>query len=478
MNCLIWNVREAASNAFRRTFKDMYRHHRPDLVVLLETKCSGNTVTTVIQQLDLKYHIVEEAQEFAGGIWVCWNRDDLYINAIENHNQYIHVKVQEPNVRKCCGLIDLGFMGSRYTWRGPKWEGLDRVFKKLDRALSNSSWRTRFDEAKVEILARTNLDHHPLLIKMANDPNSRRDRPFRFEAIIKRRILNRIAGIQRSANYGRNPYLDDLEQKLNKDLNEILDKAKTFWLQKSREKWIVEGDKNTKFYHTKTIIRRGKNKILKLKDSNGRWIKEEEDLRNHVINHFKDFYQEEVMIVPFNLLQLSLPNFSLFECRNLSRIPDEAEIRKALFSIGSLKAPGSDGFPALLYKNNWDLMKGKVCDFITMCWKEPDLIKHASITLIALIPKLNSPDTINHFRPIALCNVSYKIITNRIKPLLNDRISVHQSSFILGRKIQDNILIAKEIMHSTRRMKGKKQFMAIKVDFEKAYDRLNWNFIK
>ncbi|RYR69681.1 hypothetical protein Ahy_A03g016241 [Arachis hypogaea] len=46
--------------------------------------------------------------------------------------------------------------------------------------------------------------------------------------------------------------------------------------------------------------------------------------------------------------------------RNLSRISDEAEIRKALFSIGSLKVPGSDGFPALLYKNNWDLMKEKV----------------------------------------------------------------------------------------------------------------------
>ncbi|XLR56294.1 hypothetical protein S83_006966 [Arachis hypogaea] len=250
MNCLIWNVRGAASNAFRRTFKDMYRHHRPDLVVLLETKCSGSTVTTVIQQLGLKYHIVEETQGFAGGIWVCWNKDDFYINAIENHNQYIYVKVQEPNVRKwyftavyasphsqirrnvwmklrniansmegdwliagdfneikvttekkggvatdrsacnlfanwinSCGLIDLGFVGSRYTWRGPKWEGLDRVFKKLDRALSNSFWRTRFDEAKVEILARTNLDHHPLLIKMANDPNSRRDRPFRFEAM-------------------------------------------------------------------------------------------------------------------------------------------------------------------------------------------------------------------------------------------------------------------------------------------------------
>ncbi|RYQ93126.1 hypothetical protein Ahy_B09g099395 [Arachis hypogaea] len=229
-----------------------------------------------------------------------------------------------------CGLIDLGFIGSRFTWKGPKWDGHDRVFKRLDRALSNPMWRTRFQQATVEVLTRTNSDHHPLLIKCEKERNGVYTRPFRFEAMwelhpdfqnclrtswnkenylltaigelkkyllkwnkeifgniskAKRRLLNRIAGIQRSNTYGVNPYLDKLEQDLNKKLNDILDKEETFWMQKSRQEWIVEGDRNTRYYHTKTIIRRGKNRIQKLRNKEGNWI-EEEELKAHVLKHF------------------------------------------------------------------------------------------------------------------------------------------------------------------------------------------------
>lgn len=63
-----------------------------------------------------------------------------------------------------CGLMDLGFIGFIFTWKGPQWVGLDRVFKRLDRALCNASWRLRFEEATVSVLPRVNSDHHLLLI--------------------------------------------------------------------------------------------------------------------------------------------------------------------------------------------------------------------------------------------------------------------------------------------------------------------------
>ena len=55
-------------------------------------------------------------------------------------------------------------------------------------------------------------------------------------------------------------------------------------------------------------------------------------------------------------------------------------------------------------------------------------------------------------------------------------ITMHQSSFISGRHITDTIVVAQEIIHSMRSMKGKKGFMA--GDLEKVYDRLRWDFIK
>lgn len=66
-------------------------------------------------------------------------------------------------------------------------------------------------------------------------------------------------------------------------------------------------------------------------------------------------------------------------------------------------------------------------------------------------------------------------LVNRIKPFLDKIISPFQGSFVPGRNIQDNIIIAKEMFHSMGRMKGSKKFMALKIDLENAYDRLNWD---
>lgn len=100
---------------------------------------------------------------------------------------------------------------------------------------------------------------------------------------------------------------------------------------------------------------------------------------------------------------------------------------------------------------------------------------------MVLIPKVDNPDKINQFRPISVCNVIYKVITkiiaNRLKPLLDGLISPTQCSFVPGRHSADNIIIAQEIIHTRANKKGKKGFVALKIDLEKAYDRLNWDFL-
>ena len=175
------------------------------------------------------------------------------------------------------------------------------------------------------------------------------------------------------------------------------------------------------------------------------------------------------------------PTLTEEELAKLDRTVTDEEISNALFSMKGWKAPGPDGIPAAFFQIKWELVKESICNWVKQIFQKPEDIETVNRTFISLIPKVESPESFFQFRPISLCNVIYKLVTkvlaSRIKKVMNKLVNQAQSSFVPGRQATDNILVAQEVVHTMRNKKGRNGFMAVKVDLEKAYDRLNWEFI-
>ncbi|GLT61404.1 hypothetical protein SLA2020_341140 [Shorea laevis] len=155
------------------------------------------------------------------------------------------------------------------------------------------------------------------------------------------------------------------------------------------------------------------------------------------------------------------------------------EVRSAVFQLGAFKAPGVDGFPGCFFQQHWDIVGLDICKAVQHFFDNGFMLREMNKTKLVLIPKIKNPEVISQFRPISLCNFSYKIIAkilaNRLKGYLDNLISPLQSAFIPGWAIQDNILIAHEAFHGLKLKKsGKHGVVAFKLDIRKAYDSVDW----
>jgi hypothetical protein len=141
------------------------------------------------------------------------------------------------------------------------------------------------------------------------------------------------------------------------------------------------------------------------------------------------------------------------------------------------KAPGPYGFTMEFFKSCWEVVKHDVYGVAEDSKCLTSILKALNATMITLIPKENEARTPDRYRPIALRNVVYKIISkviaNRLKPLLPSLISEEQTGFVEGWQILDNINHAHELIHTlkTQRRGG----MIIQLDLAKDYEKINWH---
>ncbi|KAL6551245.1 hypothetical protein OROMI_021733 [Orobanche minor] len=350
-----------------------------------------------------------------------------------------------------CNLSDVGYAGTPFTWYR------DGVWQRLDRILVSPEWYSSFPSISTRHLPKYQSDHNSLLCQFEHNIAIRKT-SFRFqnmwvkhqlflptvqeswgihtfsrgmcklsEKLVRLKytlkewnthhfgnIFNKIDQAQYAVEVAEKDF--DLDpstsnrsylNKMNANLTLTLSMEEDFWKQKANMKWMLEGERNSKFFHN----------LVKKK-------------------------------------------------------------RSCVFDMEGDSVAGPDGFGIKFFQICWDIISSDVFDAVVDFFSGSPMPRAFTTTTISLIPKNNNPQSWKDFRPISLCNSTYKIISKilskRLASILPSFINSAQSGFIKGRNITDNILTAHEVTHDISQSITN---TIIKLDMEKAYDRINWNFI-
>lgn len=420
------------------------------------------------------------------------------------------------------GLWDVKHTGNQLSWRGKR--NTHDIKSRLDRTLANVAWYDMFPSASCNYLRFEGSDHRPLMTYLETHlPKIRR--PFRYDRRLNdnpeaRKIIEEAWGSDQT---------ESVETKISRCRKEIIKWAKEqrearakevlqtqqeleqelsaphpdtskisaltaalvsayraeelFWRQRSRILWLQGGDRNSAFFHAVTKVRKAINRITTLENAEGIPVYEEEEIGRVFANFYQKLFSTNGN-TGFRTVEETISECITSEMNDqLCLIPDEEEVRRATFEIHADKAPGPDGFSASFYQSFWTTLGKDIYREIRTFFTTGNMDSRINETHVCLIPKTSTPSTAAEYRPIALCNVRYKIIakilTKRLQKWLPSLISPHQSAFVPGRAISDNVLITHETLHYLKQSGAiKRCSMVVKTDMSKAYDRIEWGFLE
>jgi hypothetical protein len=425
-------------------------------------------------------------------------------------------------------LLDIPPENGKYTWSNKRL-GLGHIVARLDRCLVQSSFLLLGLESRLNILPCSVSDHKPILLEMLGH-NDLGPIPFRFNPLwvkepeflnlvlnswktpvkgspffIWEEKLRRLKVVLKSwakslpsPSQERRKAQDILAQHhaQSEDVEitkEVLDKEaelqqsfhkaclleEEHWRQKSRSLWLKAGDRNTTFFHKQAQARKSYNSIAEIKDGNSTY-KDFESIKKAAFNHFQNLYREEGVTDPNSKFLEAVPSRTFpFMNQQLEAKISIQEIKEALFDMEPDKAPGPDGFTARFLQTCWQIVEKDLYKMILKSQNFQKIGGNTNSAFLALIPKEKGAKDFNCFRPISLCNIGYKLITNvianRMKGILLAIISENQGGFVKGRQLADNYTLVQEAIHSShlRNEKG----MVIQLDLANAFDRVRLSFL-
>ncbi|XP_038996334.1 uncharacterized protein LOC120120892 [Hibiscus syriacus] len=373
-------------------------------------------------------------------------------------------------------LQDHPFFGPTFSWSNKQKETY--LARKLDRLLINPPWASSFQGSFVEFLAPGPSDHSMAMVWTSKETQTNRPKPFKFfnfwtkhpnylevvqsswqlpihgnplqKLFLKLKRLKPCLNKLNKDNYNdisarvrlKRTELEQIqisilnlhnsiekELTVQKELFALEDNEFMFLKQKAKVRWIKDGDKCTKLFHTAIASKFKRDTIRVLINNEGKRLESYDEMANETSSEFTKTVSVE-------------------------------EIKEALFIQGNDKAPGPDGFTPMFFKNSWSVVGEVIINVVLYYFQEAKIPPAFNSTIIALIPKIQNPSKVKDYRPISCCVVIYKIIkkilVKRLSLLLPDLITLNQTAFVKGRSIMDNTLLAQELVKGYGFFKGQR----------------------
>ncbi|XP_019451752.1 PREDICTED: uncharacterized protein LOC109353844 [Lupinus angustifolius] len=311
-----WNCMGTNARGFSRLIKDIKGLYSISFLILLETQISGEKAEKVICKLGFDGVAKVDARGRSGGIWCLWDSNSWDVHVLEITNQALTLEVKGDD--GTTWILSAVYGSPHYSLRGSLWTTIRDLAADM-----NKPWCIIGDfnvvASEAECMGSSSLllprgatefaalicdcDLIDLGYIGSSGPNLRR-RPFRMLAAwLSHPTFESQLQSHWDGHLPWNASISNLQEGLkiwNKDVEYegVLHEEELLWFQKSRSKWLIYGDRNTRFFHASTVIRRRRQNISILQDEEGNWIHEREELEIMATTFFKKLYTEDGASTP------------------------------------------------------------------------------------------------------------------------------------------------------------------------------------
>jgi len=294
----------------------------------------------------------------------------------------------------------------------------------------------------------------------------------------KNELEKRLCYLERnlSANNNINEY-NDIKQRLKSMEDEIIRGQ----IIRSKVQWYEEGERSTKYFLGLEKQRSIKKHVQKLELPNGRITTEAGEILKTAAEFYKQLYKSEVnnRDMTYDSVFSQVKSLDEFDKNSCDGVITNEECKNVVKNLKNNKTPGNDGISSEFYQYFWPQIGDCVVDSFNFAYTKGILSQSQRQAIITLIDKGKDRNFIENWRPISILNTDYKIASKVLALRLQDKIpklvGISQTGYVKGRFINDSMRTLCDIIEYCKLTDTKGLLMM--VDFKKAFDSLDWNFI-